>query len=141
MLIMYIKVYIFIHVCAVCLCVTVYITTDEIKQSVKIYVCPYFNGDTTWFSNTYNHTHTHTHTHMCVYVYKCSCVDHFPVFFSLGLRIAAQCEILKYMITNTLQLSIYTSMNSFNPLKLLALALWNIWDTLSDILESVYAFL
>ncbi len=34
-----------------------------------------------------------------------------------------------------------TSMNSFNPFKHLALALQNIWDTLSDILESVYAFL
>ncbi len=40
-----------------------------------------------------------------------------------------------------LRLSIYTSMNSFNPLKILALALQNIWDTLSDVLESVYAFL
>jgi hypothetical protein len=32
-------------------------------------------------------------------------------------------------------------MNSFNPLKPLALVLQNIWDTLSDVLESVYAFL
>ncbi len=32
-------------------------------------------------------------------------------------------------------------MNSFNPLKLIALVLQNIWDTLSDIFESVYAFL
>ncbi len=32
-------------------------------------------------------------------------------------------------------------MNYFNPLKPLALVLQNIWDTLSDALESVYAFL
>ncbi len=42
---------------------------------------------------------------------------------------------------NTLQLSIYTSMNSLTHLKSQALALQNIWDTLSDILESVYTFL
>jgi hypothetical protein len=32
-------------------------------------------------------------------------------------------------------------MNSFNPLKHQALVLQNILDTMSDILESVYAFL
>jgi hypothetical protein len=39
-----------------------------------------------------------------------------------------------YTIMNTFQLSIYTSMNTFIDLKLFALALQNILDTLSNIL-------
>jgi hypothetical protein len=41
---------------------------------------------------------------------------------------------------NTLRLSIHTSMNTFIDLKLLALALQNILDTLSDILVKCLRF-
>jgi hypothetical protein len=44
------------------------------------------------------------------------------------------------MITNTLQLSIYTSMNTFIEVKLLALALQNISDTRSYILVKCLRF-
>jgi hypothetical protein len=44
------------------------------------------------------------------------------------------------MIMNTFRLSIYTSMNTIIDLKLLALALQNILDTLSDILVKRLCF-
>jgi hypothetical protein len=47
---------------------------------------------------------------------------------------------MDYTIMNTLRLSIYTSMNTFIDLKLLALALQNILDTLSDILVKCLRF-
>ncbi len=40
-----------------------------------------------------------------------------------------------YTITNMLRLSIYTSMNSFLPFKPWVLALRNIWDTLSGLVN------
>jgi hypothetical protein len=43
-------------------------------------------------------------------------------------------------MTNMLQLSIYTSMNTFIDLKLLALALQNILDTLSNIFNKCLCF-
>jgi hypothetical protein len=46
-----------------------------------------------------------------------------------------------YTIMNMLWLSIYTSMNTFINLKSWALALQNILDTLSDVLDKVYASL
>ncbi len=45
-----------------------------------------------------------------------------------------------YTITNMLRLLIYTSMNTFIDLNLLALALQNILDTLSDILNMCLCF-
>jgi len=45
-----------------------------------------------------------------------------------------------YTITNTLRLSIYTSMNTFTDFKSWALALQNILDTLSDILNKCLRF-
>ncbi len=48
--------------------------------------------------------------------------------------------LILYTITNTLRLSIYTSMNTFIYLKLLALALQNLLDTLSDILVKCLGF-
>ncbi len=49
-------------------------------------------------------------------------------------------RMIYYTITNTLWLSIYTSMNTFIDLKLLALALQNILDTLSDVLVKCLRF-
>ncbi len=46
----------------------------------------------------------------------------------------------KYAITNMLRLSIYTSMNTFIDLKLLALALQNILDTLYNVLVKCLCF-
>ena len=45
-----------------------------------------------------------------------------------------------YTITNMLRLSIYTTVNTLIDLKLLALALQNILDTLSDILVKCLRF-
>jgi hypothetical protein len=68
------------------------------------------------------------------------------IFYSPLLQIAT-CHFLQqlnvvtiYTITNTLQLSIYTSINTFIDLKLLALALQSILDTLSDILVKCLRF-